>query len=454
MDNSTTTPNWMVGLMVIFALASAAVFGLYLFRHTQRAALEEQHANMFNAVVPLRVIAASREDAIPPLDKQIQNRRSLLEPIETFESTNRADIDRALVNNSATLKGNEALQSKAMASFAEAMKEAPERRLELGREEERSYVTERDNDERRRQLREDVEKQSQALEAQKKKWRFEKAAQDDRVEQLDGRVRQLTNQLDSSNREFKADGTILASEARDGFVVIDRGFAQQLRNGTRFTVFTKRGGKIVTKGQIQVTEVKERISTARVLAEADGNDPLIKGDALHNPVYDPEHVRSFAIRGDFRRFSHTEIARFIQESGAHLDPALSVEVDFLVAGDNCKADLEQATKLGMNILSEDQLLDFLHYDQRPSNSMWKYILASCKEGKRFGFAGRFTGVPESTMRDLIERNGGKTSSGVSAGYAGVIIGEGAEDTLAEAAKLGVPVIDQAQFSRVVEPDQK
>ncbi len=454
MDTSTSTPNWMVGLIVIFALASAAVFGLYLFRHTQRASLEEQHAQLLNSVVPMRVMAISREDAIPPLEKQILNRRNLLQPIETYESTNRADIDRALVNNSATLKSNEALQTKAMASFADAMKEAPERRLELGREEERSYVTERDNDERRRQLREDVEKQSQSLEAQKKKWRLEKATQDDRVGELEGRVRQLTNQLDSSNREFKSDGTILASEARDGFVVIDRGFAQQLRNGTRFTVFTKRGGKIVTKGQVLVTEVKERISTARVLSETDSNDPLIQGDFLHNPVYDPTHVRSFAIRGDFRRFSHGEIAKFIKESGAQLDPELSINVDFLVAGDNCAKDLEQATKLGVNILSEDQLLDFLHYDQRPSTSTWAFILASCKEGKRFGFAGRFTAVAESSARSLIERNGGKTSSGVAAGYAAVVLGEGSDATLEEAIKLGVPVIDQAQFSRIVEPEVK
>ncbi len=454
MDNSTSTPNWMVGLIVIFALASAAVFGLYLYRHTQRAALEEQHAHLAAIVVPLRTAAANREDSIPPLDKQLQNRRALLQPIDTYESTNRADIDRALVNNSATLKGNEALHAKAMTSFGEAMKEAPERRLELGREEERSYVTERDNDERRRQLREDVEKQSQGLEAQKKKWRLEKATQDARVAELEGRVHQLTDQLDSSNREFKSDGTILASEARDGFVVIDRGFAQQLRNGTRFTVFTKRGGKVVTKGQIQVTDVKERISTARVLSEIDGNDPLIKGDFLHNPVYDPEHVRSFAIRGDFRRFSHTELARFIQESGAHLDQTLSINVDFLVAGDNCKADLEQATKLGVNILSEDQLLDFLHYDQRPSTTTWAYILASCKAGKRFGFAGKFTVVPESTARSVIERNGGRTSGGVSSDYAALVIGEGADSAMAEAIKLGVPVIDQAQFARVVEPDTK
>ena len=451
MDTTAPTPSWMVGLLVIFALASAAVFGLYLYRHTERAALEEQHALLNAQLVPLREQAAQLEDSIPSLDKQIQQRRALIQPIEGYEGTNRADVDRALTTNGATLKANEGLQTKAMGAFADAMKEAPERRLEVGREEERAFTTERDNDERRRQLREDVEKQSQALEGQKKKWRIEKAGLDGRIAELEGRVRQLTNQLDTSNREFKVDGTTLASEARDGFVVIDRGYAHQLRSGTKFTVFTKRGGKIVTKGQIQVTEVKERISTARVLDERDGNDPLIAGDSLHNPVYDPDHVRSFAIRGEFRRFSRTELARFIQESGGKLDNSLSIDVDFLVAGANADKDLDQATKLGMSILSEDQLLDFLKYDARPSASTWEYILAAAKEGRRFGFAGRFTVVDESVARRAIERNGGKTSGGVGEGYAAVIVGEGAEDAMAEAAKLGVPVIDQAQFARIVDP---
>lgn len=454
MDTTAPTPSWLVGMLVIFALAAAAVFGLFLYRHAEATTLAEQHTLLASQLEPLRLKAAAQEDAIKPLETQIVQRRALLQPIDGYEGTNRADVDRALTNNGATLKTNEALQTKAIGAFADAMKEAPERRQEVGREEERAFTTERDNDERRRQLREDVEKQSQTLEDQKKKWRGEKSVLDDRIAELESRVRQLTNQLDSSNREFKADGQILASEAKDGFVVIDRGFAHQLRSGTKFTVFSKRGGKVVVKGQLQVTDVKERISTARVLKELDGNDPLIQGDLLHNPVYDPEHVRSFAIRGDFRRFSRTELARFIQESGGKLDNELSINVDFLVAGSNAGADLNQATKLGMSILSEDQLLDFLKYDARPSTTTWAYILAACKEGKRFGFAGTFTAVDEGVAKRAIERNGGRTSGGVSEGYAALVVGTGADDEMAKAIKLGVPVIDQIQFARIVDPVSK
>jgi len=104
----------------------------------------------------------------------------------------------------------------------------------------------------------------------------------------------------------------------------------------------------------------------------------------------------------------------------------------------------------MSIISEDQLLDFLRFDSRPSTSTWAYILASAKEGKRFGFAGTFTGTSESTIRKTIERNGGKTSGGVGEGYAALIVGNDALSAMADARKLGIPVIDQSQFARIVE----
>ncbi len=450
MDTSAPTPSWLVGMLAIFSLAAAAVFGLYLYRHAERAGLAEQHTGLSLQLVPLREEAARLEGMIPLLDKQIQERKALIQPIEAFDATNRADVDRALTNNGAMVKAAVASQTKAVTSFTEAMKEAPERRKEVGAEEERAFKTERDNDERRRQLREDVEKQSQAVEAQKKIWRGDKAKLDDRIAELESRIRQLTNQLDASNRELKSDGSILASEAKDGFVVIDRGFANQLRTGTKFSVFTKRGGRVVIKGQIQVTEVKERIATARVLDEADANDPLVSGDQLHNPVYDPDHQRSFAVRGDFRRFSRTEIGRFIEESGGRLDQQLTVNVDFLVAGSGAAAEIEQASNLGMSVISEDQLLDFLRYDERPSRSTWDYILAAAKDGKRFGFAGDFAPVSESTIRGALQRIGARTSGGVAEGYAGLIVGAGAENEMAKARSLGVPVIDQRNFSRLVD----
>jgi enoyl-CoA hydratase/carnithine racemase len=88
-------------------------------------------------------------------------------------------------------------------------------------------------------------------------------------------------------------------------------------------------------------------------------DRLIDGDLIHNPVWDSDRVRTFAIRGDFRRFSRGELARFIEEAGGRIDAEPKVGTDFLVAGAAAESWTEAAVKLGVSILSEDQLLDYI-----------------------------------------------------------------------------------------------
>ena len=360
MDSSTSgTPSWLAALIAIAALGAAVVFGLYMFRHTERAALEAQNYRLAASLSPLRIEEQAVKDRIKPLEEQIADRRARLDAIKESDSTAKGDVDRLVAANLALLKTNQDLLRKEQSNYANVTREAPERRKELSREEERAFASERDNDERRRQLREDVEKQSQATEQQRKKWNADVARQDTRIRELEGRVQQLTQQLDLSNQEFRPDGQILASEAKDGFVVIDRGQHHHLRRDTRFTVYNRRAGKVVTKGQIQVVTVNERFATCRVLAENDANDPLVAGDLLHNPVYDPDRTRGFTVRGEFSRFSRTEISRFVEDSGGRIDQGLSVDTDYLVAGAGAQKDLEQAVKLGVSIISEDQLIEFL-----------------------------------------------------------------------------------------------
>ena len=94
-----------------------------------------------------------------------------------------------------------------------------------------------------------------------------------------------------------------------------------------------------------------------MLEETDANDPFIPNDSLFNPVYDPEKIKGFAIRGDFSQFSKDELRRFITESGGRYDEELSVNTDYLVAGERSDAALQQAIKLGISILSEEQLIE-------------------------------------------------------------------------------------------------
>ncbi len=443
------TPTWLLGLLVVFALAAAATFGLLLWRHAELAGLDEQHYLLEQRNKALEQTVSEIERVPPALDDQIRQRREKVDQLADTEKTNIADVDRLVTLNGATLKSNEDAQNKEVATFNTLMAEARARRQELEREEDRQYASEREADDRRRAMRDDVEKVSVQIEQKKKENRQENAKNDARIAELEARVRQLMQEQDLANREFKSDGQIIASESANGFVVINRGHKQNLRNGTKFTIYNKRGGKTVTKGQVQIINVEEAISTARVLEETDHNDPLIVGDHLHNPVYDPDKIKHFAIRGDFMRYSKEEIGEFIKDSGGVVDPAVSIGTDYLVAGTHAEKALDQATKLGVSILSEDQLLDFVRLKPRlASVAAFQAVRKAASEGRTFALAGKFTQADEGLIKSYISNHGGKTTGSVSKDVDALIVGDGAEKQMAQARELGITVIDQSQFKHL------
>ena len=56
-------------------------------------------------------------------------------------------------------------------------------------------------------------------------------------------------------------------------------------------------------------------------------------------------------------YSKDELKRFILENGGRYDEELSVNTDYLVAGERCDAALEEALRIGISILSEEQLIE-------------------------------------------------------------------------------------------------
>ena len=291
-------------------------------------------------------------------------------------------------------------------------------------------------DDRRVRLRQDLEVASRELEALKRQSRNTNVVADTRIAELDSRINELTQQRELNNRELRADGRILASRATDGFVVVDRGQEDNLRKGTRFTVFNRRGGKPVIKGSVEVVEVEARMAVCRVTNEVNANDPLIPGDMVHNPVYNPDDVKTFVIKGDFTIYSAEEIARFITESGGKVAKDLTTSSDYLIAGSRAEEALAKASKLGVSVLSEQQAIDLVR--PRTRELLGQGVVVVLK--------GRFTAVSAGTIESLIERSGGRVASRVEPGVTMLIAGEDAADDIAKARALGIKVVDHANFT--------
>ncbi len=446
---NSTTPSWLVGLLIVFAIATGATFILLLVRHAELNGLVEQYSSLTDLNSQLEYAKSQLKQIPPVLDAKIRDRRGTINSLLDLEHTTIADVDRLVSRNQDSEKAIGDAQAHELSKYNDLMQELTSHTKDLGLGEDHQYADERGNDDQRRNLRDEVEKISQVIAEHEKEGRRRNADLDGRIAYLEARVRQLTEQQDLAKRVFKAAGEIVASASADGFVVINRGHRQNLRNGTKFLVFEKRGGRIVTKGVIQVIEVKDDIATARVITESDRNDPLIVGDLLHNPIYDPDKTLHFAIRGDFVRFSKEELAQFIKDSGDIVDPDISLVSDYLVAGANCRDALDQATKLGVSILSEDQMLSFV--TERPhiaSSSDLVQIKHAANAGRTFALIGSFTVADRGAIERWIEKNGGKTTGGVHDGVDIVIAGDGDDKTVAEARKRGIPVIDQGQFAHL------
>ena len=358
--SNTSAPTWLVALLVIFALTAIVTFSLFLYKHAEAASLASQHVLLKGELEQLRTRQGAAKDAVPKLDAAIRQRYERRLSLEENEKTWTADIDRLVQDNKSRLGDLATSTHKEVKTYGDLMREAPERRKEVTREEERAHTLDQELDESRRKLRDEIENVAQEFEQDKKRNRSELVQLDGRVEELESRVRFLTNQVDIASREMRPDGKIVAAaSAQAGYVVIDKGSKHNLRKGTKFTVFAQRGGRLVLKGEIEVVKLDERLATCRVGQEYAANDPFIDGDFIHNPVWDPDRVKSFAIRGDFKRFSKTELSRFIEEGGGRVDADVKVGTDYLVAGGAADQWTDLAVKLGVSILSEDQLLDFI-----------------------------------------------------------------------------------------------
>ncbi|MEO0716648.1 MAG: hypothetical protein AAFY58_06640 [Planctomycetota bacterium] len=143
------------------------------------------------------------------------------------------------------------------------------------------------------------------------------------------------------------DGTVLSVNASEGQVTISRGRNDKIVLGMTFSIYTEasairpddEGIYPPGKASIEVINVGAGSATCRILTELRGN-PIVAGDVIANPVYDPTKVYSFVVFGNFdaNRDSRatpgeaSDIRAMIEGWGGQIASDLTGDVDFLVLG--------------------------------------------------------------------------------------------------------------------------
>ncbi len=175
---------------------------------------------------------------------------------------------------------------------------------------------------------------------------------DQRVLVLEDQLRSLRGEqreqrLGAKPEESHVDGSIIAIDATDNLVYIDRGMNDRLVIGLTFEVYDAgtairpdANGKYPRgKATVEVVRIDSGSSAAQILRTIPGN-PIVDGDMIVNPVYDPNKTYSFAVYGNFdsnmdgsstSQESQT-IRAIIEEWGGELTDDVSGDTDFLVLG--------------------------------------------------------------------------------------------------------------------------
>ncbi len=126
----------------------------------------------------------------------------------------------------------------------------------------------------------------------------------DQIRSLRGNA--AADRFAGANEATLVDGAVLSTSAGDGTITIDKGRRHRVVLGMQFEVYQsasvlrldEQGNLPRSKGKIEVINVNETTSICRVLTELRGN-PVVRGDVVVNPLYDPNKQYKFFVFGNF-----------------------------------------------------------------------------------------------------------------------------------------------------------
>ena len=439
-----STPTWMIVMLTIFGLAAGAgVIGNHYYT-AKLNATEQSHYQLSQELLELRLRHGNLTKLEDTLTPELSGRRDQLDSIAAISTEKREIVIPALLSRQRdVLAQNEnelTEQANARTNVIEQLKRA---QTDLANIERETLNNERQLAEDLNQRREGIEQLSLEIEQERRNQRDNLLALEAEVTLREARVRELLDRQDTNVETLGVDGSVLQSRASEGFVIVDRGRSHDLRQGTRFAVWQRRGGSSWIKGWIEVIEVQARMSVARVMEEVDLNDPIVPGDFIHNHTYNPDEVKIYVIAGDFDHYSPEELAYFVEESGGQVDPEVSTKTHYLIAGRNATKALADADRNGVTVVSELQLVQDLRNPLR----------VDVRSGMIFAIAGKLTTVAEPVVREFIQANGGKVSGSITPDVHVVIVGEEADKDLAKASSYGATIINQRQLIHLMGRNQ-
>lgn len=151
----------------------------------------------------------------------------------------------------------------------------------------------------------------------------------------DARIAELSRVTAFAKDPFSSqpDASVLEVSERLGTGWIDIGANQRLVRGMRFQVRSGRPGDTRIKAWAEVTEVKANSAEVIFSDLADRYSPVVAGDVVVNPVYDPVGGRNAVLVGRFSgSYSTQDLTGLLQKMGIAIQPRVDKTTHFLIVG--------------------------------------------------------------------------------------------------------------------------
>lgn len=159
------------------------------------------------------------------------------------------------------------------------------------------------------------------------------------------RANAMTDVLRFLDEPEAPDGEVLAVSKDLAIGWINLGAKQRLARGTRFRVVSGKTGSAKIKAFANVINVEPNRAEVEFVGITDRFDPVVAGDVVYNPLYDPTGTRHAVLAGRFSgRFNEAELRLLLKEMGIVVQEKLEFDTDYLIVGADLFVD-EEGTPL-------------------------------------------------------------------------------------------------------------
>ena len=155
------------------------------------------------------------------------------------------------------------------------------------------------------------------------------------------RTRAVTEVLAFRAEPERPDGNVLAVSKDLALGWVDLGTNHRLARGMRFRVVSGATGSRQLKAMATVVNVEAERAEVAFTEIFDRFDPVVPGDVIYNPLYDPVGERHAVLAGRFSgRFNEPKLRILLKDMGITVQAGLDFNTDYLIVGSEMFTDEE------------------------------------------------------------------------------------------------------------------